>query len=67
MRIRKSKKGKDTDYALYLVMLDLQKLSKTDAGQIAILNNSIKNKWTGVFPVKEDFVSKRKKQGSWQD
>jgi len=50
--VRNNKKGKDTDYALYLITVDLQKFSSIESEQIEIINNSIKNKWTGVFQLK---------------
>lgn len=52
MDFRKSKKGKDTDYALYLLTRDLQKFTLIEEEQIEIINNSLKNKWTGLFALK---------------
>lgn len=43
-----------TAYAVELLVQKLQKLSPDEAGQVAILQQSIENGWTGVYPVKQE-------------
>lgn len=43
-----------TAYAVELLVQKLQKLSPDEAGQVAILKQSIENGWTGVYPVKQE-------------
>ena len=50
MRIKKKKPL--TDRAEELILKDLDKLSENEKEQIMILNQSIKNCWQGVFPLK---------------
>lgn len=42
-----------TDHAKELIIVDLNKLTANREEQIAILNQSIKNSWQGVFALKE--------------
>ncbi len=51
--MRVSKRVKPTNKALALVFKDLDKLSNNDDVKIKILENSIKNCWTGIFELKE--------------
>jgi NADH:ubiquinone oxidoreductase subunit E len=60
LQFRKGKKGKDTDYALYLLTLDLEKLApKDEQGQLKIIQQSLKRKWTGIFEFKEELTKTR--------
>lgn len=60
MDFRKGKKGKDTDYALYLLTRDLQKFSLIEEEQIEIINNSLKGKWTGIYALKNKQAPSKK-------
>jgi uncharacterized protein YdaU (DUF1376 family) len=42
-----------TDRAFTLFMNNLDKLGKTDEEKIAVINQSIMNGWTGIFPLSE--------------
>jgi hypothetical protein len=53
LEMRKEKKKAPTANALDLIFQDLKKLSSDTATQIKILQESTKNSWTGVFPLKE--------------
>ena len=48
---RKKLRKPMTDYAKKLLLGKLEKLGKTDAEKVAILNQSIENGWQGVFPL----------------
>lgn len=50
---RKSIKKPMTDRAVTLLLANLDKLSDTTAGKIAVLQQSIVNGWTGVFPLRD--------------
>ena len=52
IKMRINKRAKPTNRALELVFMDLDKLSDNDSEKIQILENSIKNNWTGVFELK---------------
>lgn len=60
MDFRKGKKGKDTDYALYLLTRDLQKFTLIEEEQIEIINNSLKGKWTGIYALKNKQAPSKK-------
>ncbi len=49
IKMRVKKKAAPTDHALTLIFADLDRLAKSTADKITILENSIKNNWTGVF------------------
>ena len=49
-----------TAYAVELLVQKLQKLAPDEAGQVAILKQSIENGWTGVYPVKQETDRARK-------
>jgi len=54
-KFRKTMKKPLTDRARELILKDLQKYAPDDVDtQIAILNQSIKRGWVGVFPLKEE-------------
>ena len=54
-KFRKAMKKPLTDKARELILKDLEKFAPGDVeGQIAILNQSIKRGWVGVFPLKEE-------------
>ena len=65
MDFRKGKKGKDTDYALYLLTRDLQKFTLIEEEQIEIINNSLKGKWTGIYALKNKPSAKQKDRNLW--
>lgn len=50
-----------TEYALKLMLKELDELGNTDDAKIAILNQSITNNWQGIFPLK-DGNTKHEKQ-----
>lgn len=54
IEMRKAKKKPLTEKALLLIFENLDKLSKSDAEKIEILNQSVMNSWQGVFPLKKD-------------
>lgn len=49
---RKKSTGTFTDRAFELAMAKLDRLGKTDADKIAIINQSIENGWKGLFDIK---------------
>ena len=49
-----------TAYAVELLVHKLQMLAPDEAGQVAILKQSIENGWTGVYPVKQETDRARK-------
>lgn len=52
METRKAKKAKSTDYALSLIVKDLERFKAEGHDPVAILNNSIKAGWSDVYPPK---------------
>lgn len=64
---RKKLRKPMTDYAKKLLLKKLQKLSPTEGGQIAILNQSIANGWQGVFPLERDRNQQRQGRQSAAD
>ena len=50
-----------TDRAITILITSLEKLSTDPYTQADILDQSTFNDWQGVFPLKSDFVSSRKK------
>ena len=54
MAVRVKKRAAKTTYALTLIIKELEKINK-DYGQapLEVLNKSIKNGWTDVYPLKE--------------
>jgi len=52
--MRKKKRSPMTERAEELIIDDLNKLSDNKDTQIAILNQSIKNSWLGVFPLRKN-------------
>jgi len=56
---RKQRKKPLTDLALELIIADLDRYAATDDEKIAILHQSIKNSWVGVFPLKGDDNERR--------
>ena len=61
---RKKLKKPMTDYAKKLLLKKLQKLSTSEGGQIAILNQSIANGWQGVFPLERDRYQRQGRQSA---
>lgn len=61
---RKKLKKPMTDYAKKLLLKKLQKLSTSEGGQIAILNQSIANGWQGVFPLGGDRGQRNQRQSA---
>lgn len=51
------------DEAVVLLIEELQKIGKSTNERITILNRSIMNGWTGIFPLKNDFVKGVKSSG----
>ena len=43
-----------TNYALKLILNNLDKFAKDDATKIDIINQSVEHSWQGVFPIKEE-------------
>ena len=56
--MRVNKKAKPTNRALELIFKDLDKLARSNGEKVAILEQSIKRNWTGVFPLSEDAKKK---------
>ena len=63
VKFRKAMKKPMTDRAKELILKDLQKMAPDDIEkQIAIINQSIKRGWVGVFPLKEEAPKAEPKQ-----
>lgn len=60
IRFRKLTKKPMTDRAIQLALSKLQKISSDVDEQIAILNQSIMNGWSGLYPIKQDADNKKK-------
>ena len=52
MEVRKKVKAASTDYALSLIIKDLEKLKASGDDPNEVLKRSIMNSWKGVFPLK---------------
>ena len=52
METRKAKKAKSTDYALSLIVKDLERFKAAGHDPVAVLNNSIKAGWSDVYEPK---------------
>jgi len=52
MEVRKSKKAKNTDYALSLLVKAMEKIKGDGLDPLEALNNSIKAGWSDVYPPK---------------
>jgi len=59
LEMRKKIKKPATERAVELIRIELQKLNPDEDVQILILEQSIKNSWQGVFPLKEDFKKEK--------
>ena len=53
LTVRKEKKAASTEYALSLIIKDLEKFKASGEDPNEILKRSITNSWKGVFPMKE--------------
>jgi hypothetical protein len=60
IKMRNKNRKKMTDYAIKLLIKELEKISKDENTQIAILNQSIMNSWAGVFALKDNKFNKDK-------
>ena len=49
-----------TEYALKLMLNKLDELGNNDTTKIAILNQSIKYNWQGIFPLKNEYTKQEK-------
>jgi hypothetical protein len=49
-----------TEYALKLMLKNLDEFGNTDDVKIAILNQSITNNWQGIFPLKNKYTNQEK-------
>ena len=49
-----------TEYALKLMLKNLDELGNNDTTKIAILNQSIKYNWQGIFPLKNEYTKQEK-------
>ena len=49
-----------TEYALKLMLKKLDELGNNDTAKIAILNQSIKYNWQGIFPLKDEYTKQEK-------
>lgn len=66
IEFRKEMKKPMTEHAVDLMVKKLGSMSDSIDIQIAILEQSIMNGWTGVFPLKNDYASKKQeKQGKF--
>ena len=59
--MRSKKKKPMTDRAKELIIKDLENLTKDEDRQIAILEKSTKEGWSGVYALKDDPVTERRK------
>ena len=50
-----------TEYALKLMLKNLDDLGNSDTTKIAILNQSITHNWQGIFPLKDEYTKQEKK------
>ena len=49
-----------TEYALKLMLKELDEFGNTDDVKIAILNQSITHNWQGIFPLKDEYTKQKK-------
>lgn len=49
-----------TEYALKLMLKNLDELGNNDTTKIAILNQSITHNWQGIFPLKDEYTKQEK-------
>ena len=49
-----------TEYALKLMLKNLDELGNSDTTKIAILNQSITHNWQGIFPLKDEYTKQEK-------
>jgi hypothetical protein len=56
LNMRKAKRAKPTHNAKELILKDLAKLHEQGHDANKVLEQSIKQNWTGVFPLKDNFV-----------
>ena len=49
-----------TEYALKLMLKNLDELGNNDTTKIAILNQSITHNWQGIFPLKDEYTKQGK-------
>src|SRR3990167_8377881 len=61
----KTRKKKATDHAKELILKDLHKISQAEA--IAMLEQSIKQGWIGIFPIKKENDNGKNKHNIGQD
>ncbi len=61
IKMRINKKAKPTDHALDLALKHLRDLSSDTEVQIAILEKSIVNNWTDIFPIRNQIDDSTKK------
>lgn len=57
IKARKAMKKTPTTLALKKILNELNRLTPSDAEKMQILNNSIMNGWSGVFPLKKEVSS----------
>lgn len=62
VEMREKNKKKLTNYAFYLILRKLSRLSANTNTQIEILNQSIQNSWQDVYALKTDFSNKKEKK-----
>jgi len=65
VEMREKIKKKLTNYAFYLILRKLSRLSANTNTQIEILNQSIQNSWQDVYALKTDFSNKKEKLPDW--
>lgn len=63
IQMRKAIKKPLTDRALELIIKDVEKYGSTPEQMIAVLNQSVKNSWQGVFELKSDYSRKQNQLG----
>lgn len=62
IQMRTAIRKKMTNRALELAFMELDKLARTDAEKVAIVNQSIMNSWQGLFALKENSTYKQHNQ-----
>jgi hypothetical protein len=62
LEMRKKKKNLPTDHAMKLAIKELEKLKNQGFTPEAVLNQSILNGWTGLFPIKSQANNKHRRK-----
>ena len=66
IQMRTAIRKKITNRGLELAFKELDKLARTNAEKVAIVNQSVMNSWQGLFPLKGNQQGTRN-NGTWDD